>query len=73
MSRLIVTPNLPDVDDIYQWLVDAHIGLSDTESMRLNARLILLLANTIGDPQVIREAIERATSIRGLENSSPCT
>ncbi|MBT2189255.1 DUF2783 domain-containing protein [Sphingobium nicotianae] len=73
MSKLIVTPNLPAVDDVYQWLVDAHVGLSDAESMRLNARLILLLANAIGDPQVIREAIDHATSIRGLESSSPCT
>lgn len=70
MSKFIDTPNLPAVDDIYQWLVDAHVGLSDAESMRLNARLILLLANFIGDPQVIREAIDRATSVRGLENSS---
>ena len=64
MSTLIVEPNLAGVDDVYQWLVDAHAGLSETDSMRLNARLVLLLANHIGDPQVIREAIDRAAAIR---------
>ena len=64
MSKLIVEPNLEPVDDIYQWLVDAHEGLSETDSLRLNARLVLLLANHIGDPQVIREAIDRAAAIR---------
>lgn len=64
MNALIVEPNLARVDDVYQWLVDAHSGLSETASMRLNARIVLLLANHIGDPQVIREAIDRAASIR---------
>lgn len=63
MSALIVEPNLAGVDEVYQWLVDAHAGLSETDSMRLNARLVLLLANHIGDPQVIREAIDRAAAI----------
>jgi hypothetical protein len=73
MSKLILTPNLSAVDDVYQWLMDAHAGLSDAESMRLNARLILLLANFIGDPLVIREAIDRARMISELESSPPCT
>ena len=63
MSKLIVEPNLEPVDDIYQWLVEAHGGLSETDSLRLNARLVLLLANHIGDSQVIREAIDRAAAI----------
>jgi 3-(3-hydroxy-phenyl)propionate hydroxylase len=63
MSRLILEPNLAEVDDIYQSLVDAHAGRSDGGSMRLNARLILLLANHIGDQQVIREAIACAAAI----------
>ena len=72
MSALIVEPNLAGVDDVYQWLVDAHAGLSETDSMRLNARLVLLLANHIGDRQVIREAIDCAASI-GEERTSTCT
>ena len=64
MSALNVEPNLAGVDDVYQWLVDAHAGLNETDSMRLNARLGLLLANHLGDPPVIREAIARAASIR---------
>ncbi len=39
-------------DDLYQALVDAHDGLSEAESRQLNARLILLLANHIGDAGV---------------------
>ena len=69
MSKLIVEPNLEPVDDIYQWLVDAHEGLSETDSLRLSARLVLLLANHIGDPQVIREAIDRAAAIRDERTS----
>ena len=69
MSRLILEPNLSGVDDVYQELVDAHAGLSEIESMRLNARLVLLLVNHIGDRQVIREAIERAGAI-GDERTS---
>jgi hypothetical protein len=72
VSALIVEPNLARVDDVYQWLVDAHAGLSETDSLRLNARLVLLLANHIGDPQVIHEAIASATSIRDGRTSS-CT
>jgi hypothetical protein len=69
MSKLIVELNLEPVDDIYQWLVDAHEGLSEMDSLRLNARLVLLLANHIGDPQVIREAIDRAAAIRDERTS----
>ncbi len=47
-------------DDFYQLLIDAHRDLSADDSARLNARLILLLANHVGDLSVIREAIEQA-------------
>lgn len=64
MSGLVLDPNLTEVDGIYQALVDAHAGRTDAESMRLNARLILLLANHIGDPRIVREAIAYAASFR---------
>jgi hypothetical protein len=47
-------------DDFYQVLIDTHRDLSDEESTQVNARLILLLANHIGDLQVLREAMQTA-------------
>jgi hypothetical protein len=44
-------------DDFYQMLIDSHRDLSDAQSALLNARLILLLANHIGDLSVLREAL----------------
>ena len=49
-------------DDFYEALISAHRDLSSDDSARLNARLILLLANHIGDLEVIRAAIEHARS-----------
>jgi hypothetical protein len=53
-------PNLSDADGFYEHLMDAHIGLSAEQSELLNARLILLLANQIGDARVLSECIEAA-------------
>jgi hypothetical protein len=53
-------PNLADPDGFYAALVDAHAALTDAESQAFNACLILLLANDIGDPNVLKEAIEAA-------------
>jgi len=47
-------------DDFYQLLIDAHRDLTDERSALLNAKLVLLLANHIGDLAVIREALQRA-------------
>jgi hypothetical protein len=47
-------------DDFYQLLIDAHRDLSDEQSALLNAKLVLLLANHVGDLGVIREALQRA-------------
>ncbi len=47
-------------DDVYAALIEAHRGLSHEESSRLNARLVLLLANHIGDAHVVLEAIAKA-------------
>jgi hypothetical protein len=51
---------LPDADGFYEALLDAHAGLSTADSAALNARLILLLANQIGNAQLLRECIARA-------------
>ncbi|NND41917.1 MAG: DUF2783 domain-containing protein [Silicimonas sp.] len=57
MASLISTPNLGNPDDSYAALLRAHEGLSEAETHALNARLILILANHIGDLDVIQEAI----------------
>jgi hypothetical protein len=47
-------------DDFYEALIEAHRGLSDDDSRLVNARLVLLLANHVGDLQVLREALQAA-------------
>jgi Protein of unknown function (DUF2783) len=47
-------------DEIYAELIDAHAGLTETESRRFDVRLILLLANQVGDEVTIREALRLA-------------
>ena len=44
-------------DDFYEALIDTHRDLSDEQSALLNARLILLLANHVGDIAVLRQAM----------------
>ncbi len=48
-------------DDFYALLMDAHDGLSFDDSAALNARLVLLLANQVGDMDVLEEALKRAS------------
>ena len=57
---LVVTPNLSDSDAFYASLLAAHKGLSDIESQEMNARLVLILANHIGDLDVLEEALTLA-------------
>ena len=47
-------------DDFYEMLIQAHQDLSDEQSRLLNARLVLLLANHIGDLDVIAQALKLA-------------
>ena len=54
------TPHLADADGFYEQLLDAHQGLSREQSELLNARLILLLANQVGDARVLKECVEAA-------------
>jgi hypothetical protein len=47
---MILDDNLgPDADSFYNALMDAHAGLTDAQSHALNARLVLIFANEIGD------------------------
>ncbi|MCS6932629.1 MAG: DUF2783 domain-containing protein [Acetobacteraceae bacterium] len=53
-------PRVADPDAIFALLVEAHAGLDEAASRRLDARLVLLLMNHIGDEAVLREAIRLA-------------
>lgn len=57
---LKLDPNLTQPDDFYEALIEAHRGLSVDQSAMLNAKLILLLANQVGDLDVLRAAIAKA-------------
>jgi hypothetical protein len=57
---LDTTPRLADPDALFAALVEAHRDLDEAASRRLDARLVLLLANHIGDMEVLRQAIELA-------------
>ncbi|QQB37118.1 DUF2783 domain-containing protein [Achromobacter deleyi] len=52
--------NLAAPDDFYEALIDAHRDLSNEQSQEMNAALILLLANHLGDMGVLREALAQA-------------
>ncbi len=60
MARLIDTPNIDDRDGFYQDLLAVHDGLDESQSHALNARLVLILANHIGNHQVLGEALDLA-------------
>ena len=57
MAKLNLSANISDPDGFYSELLVAHEGLSTDESDALNARLILVLANQIGDREILSEAL----------------
>ena len=60
MSALITDINLADPDGFYEALINTHSDLTPTQSEALNARLVLLMANHIGDLSVLRQAMKLA-------------
>ena len=60
MSGLVTAPNIPDPDGFYDELLAAHAGLTDAESHALDARLVLVLANHVGDRGILRAALAAA-------------
>jgi hypothetical protein len=62
MNRMLlnIEPNIASPDEFYEALLDAHRGLTNAQSQGLDARLILLLANHVGDLDVLRDALRRA-------------
>jgi len=59
-AMLVTEPNLDAPDEFYEALIDAHRDLAPAQSEALNARLVLLLANHVGDLVVLREALVAA-------------
>jgi hypothetical protein len=55
--------NLQDADGFYEQLLDAHQDLDAEQSAMLNARLVLILANQVGDAKVLKECVEAAKTI----------
>ena len=70
MTRLRTDPNLDDPDGFYEELLSLHEGRSKEESDAVNARLVLILANHIGDREVLREAFRAAASPTGRDGKS---
>ena len=57
---LNLEPAIARADDFYEALIDTHRNLTLEQSQMVNAKLILLLANHIGDLDVLRDALKRA-------------
>ena len=71
MTDLVLAPNLDNTDDFYAALLAAHDGLDEGESHALNARLVLILANHIGDYGVLTQALDAAVKARGGPGQGP--
>ena len=60
MVPLNDAPNIADRDGFYQELLACHKSLTEAESQAFNARLVLILANHVGDQKVLSDALELA-------------
>jgi hypothetical protein len=69
--RLNTDPNLASPDAFYEALIEMHRGLSDAQSESVNAKLILVLANHIGDLEVLGQAMQIARSDVNPHRSEP--
>lgn len=63
-GRLRTLPNVGDPDGFYARLIELHQGLTPEQSHKLNAKLILMLANHIGDQEVLDEICAYIRSTR---------
>lgn len=71
MAQLDTSLRFADPDAAFRQIVEAHRGLTEAASADLNARLVLLLANHIGDPQVLAEALAAAAAPAVAPPSGP--
>jgi hypothetical protein len=60
MPKLVTTSQFADPDAAYLALVQARRALPDAKAAELDTRLVLILANHIGDLDVLKEAIALA-------------
>jgi hypothetical protein len=60
VNALNTAPNLAAPDDFYDDLIGLHRDLTEAQSALVNAKLILLLANHVGDSEILREAMAAA-------------
>lgn len=60
MTTLNIEPNMKNFDAFYEALIETHRDLSPEQSHQVNAKLVLLLANHIGDLEVLKDAMQRA-------------
>ena len=60
--KLNTSANIAAPDDFYEALIDLHRGLSSEQSALVNAKLVLLLANHVGDAGILREAMAAAAA-----------
>lgn len=68
-GKLRTDANVEDADGFYARLIELHQGLDARESQKLNAKLILMLANHIGDPVVLDEALAYLRRTRTQDKS----
>ncbi len=57
-DKLHTEPRIDDPDDFYAGLIALHNGLSPEQSQKLNSKLVLLMANQIGDRAVLDEILD---------------
>ena len=60
MGTLNLEPNIACPDDFYEALIELHRDLTPEQSAKVNAKLVLLLANHVGDLDVLRQALDAA-------------
>jgi hypothetical protein len=63
-------PNIADPDDFYRELIDSQRGLSDEQAEMMTTKLVLILANHVGERETLREAIALARD-NTLAHSKP--
>ena len=71
MATLNTESNMTAPDDFYESLIALHRDLTENESALVNAKLVLLLANHIGDPQVVAAAMAAAREELGAPGVRP--
>ncbi len=71
MATLNTEPNMTAPDDFYEDLIALHRDLTEAQSALVNAKLVLLLANHVGDAQVLAAAMAAAREDIGASGVRP--